>query len=111
MDNLRETMRRILRPALTERMNEPSILGLARSYGLLVAKADIVADEQGNDKITIYLSRPARDKFVRAFKRDLRRRNPGTGRITLRSLDARQEPPGQLPAAQAAPQQQPSRQT
>ncbi len=90
MADLRETMRRILRPVLTERMTEPSILGLARGYGLLVSKADIDTNEQGEDKITIYLTRPVEDKFVRAFKRDLRRRNPGTGRITVRSPGADQ---------------------
>ena len=99
MDSLRETMRRVLRPDLTERMTEPSILGLARGYGLSVSKADVVTDEQGRDRITIYLDRPIEDKFIRAFKRDLRRRNPGTGRITLRRQVA-----AQPTAARAAPQ-------
>lgn len=87
MSDLRETMRRVLRP-VEERMTEPSVLGLARMYGLAAAQARITTDEKGNDQIVIYLSQPSEDKFVRAFKRDLRKRNARAGTVTVRSPGA-----------------------
>lgn len=88
MADLRETMRRVMQP-ITERMTPTSVVGLARAHRLAVSDAEVVVDEFGKDKITLFLTQPTEDKYIRAFKRDLRKRDPHAGQVTVRSPGAR----------------------